>query len=200
MSKTIYSIGHSNLPIEEFIALLSQHRIEALVDTRSHPYSKHAPHFNEAELSVAVKTAGLKYVFMGEELGGRPKDARFYDSTGRVLYGLVAETKTFQTGIRRLERGSGKYRLAVLCSEEDPSFCHRNLLIGRVLKTRGFDVLHIRRGGTLESDVELTLRNSRQFQMFSEPEVEWRSIQSVLQKRLRSDSSKRFGGNKSNSS
>lgn len=105
-SRTVYSIGHSNLSIHDFISLLHQYRIEAIVDTRSQPYSKHAPQFNEQVLKSAVKTAGITYVFMGEELGGRPKEKRFYDSEGRVLYGVLAETKPFQSGIERVQHGS----------------------------------------------------------------------------------------------
>jgi len=198
--RVIYSIGHSNLPIQHFISLLRQYRVEALVDTRSRPYSKHAPQFNEQALSSAVKTSGMTYVFMGAELGGRPTERRFYDSDGRVLYGLLAETKPFQSGIVRIERGSEKYRLALLCSEEDPTFCHRNLLIGRVLRTRGFDILHIRKRGILETDLELAQRNSLQFRMFCESEAEWKSTQSVLQRKVPSNSSRRFDGSKSSNS
>ena len=188
-TKTIYSIGHSNLPIEEFIELLRQHQIEAVVDTRSYPSSKHAPHFNQPALSSAVKSAHMSYVFMGKELGGRPDDRRLYDADGRVLYGLVAETQLFRSGITRVERGCEKYRIALLCSEEDPLFCHRNLLIGRVLQSRGFEVLHIRRGGRLERGLELARRGSSQFRIFSDPEVEWKSTQSVLHKRALQPSS-----------
>jgi uncharacterized protein (DUF488 family) len=199
-TRTIYSIGHSNLSIQAFISLLCQNRVEAIVDTRSYPYSKHVPHFNERALSSAVRAAGIKYVFMGEELGGRPKDKRFYDSDGRVLYGLVAKTKPFQEAIERIQQGSEKYRLALLCSEDDPTFCHRNLLIGRVLRTRGFDILHIRKNGILENDAEVVQRNASQFRMFRDSEAEWKSIQSVLQRKAQSNSLKRFGGSKFSSS
>ncbi len=199
-NRTVYSIGHSNLSIHDFISLLHQFRIEAIVDTRSQPYSKHAPQFNEHALKSAVKSAGITYVFMGEELGGRPKDKRFYDSDGRVLYGVLAETKPFQSGIERVRHGSEKYRLALLCSEEDPTFCHRNLLVGRVLRTRGFDILHIRKSGVLERDQEVAQRNSLQFRMFCESEAEWKSIQSVLQRKVLSNSSRRFDASKSSSS
>jgi uncharacterized protein (DUF488 family) len=199
-TRTIYSIGHSNLSIEAFIKLLGQHKVEVIVDTRSHPYSKHAPHFGQEPLSSAVRDAGMKYLFMGEELGGRPRDKRFYDADGRVLYGLVAETKPFQTGIERLRHGTEKYRVALLCSEEDPTFCHRNLLIGRVLRTRGFDILHIRKNGILETDAEVLQRNSSQFRMFGDSEAEWKSIQSVLQRKARSNSLRRFDGSRFSSS
>jgi len=199
-NRVVYSIGHSNLLIDDFISLLHQYRIEAVVDTRSQPYSKHAPQFNEHALKAAVKNAAITYVFMGEELGGRPKDKRFYDSDGRVLYGVLAETKPFQSGIQRVQYGSEKYRLALLCSEEDPIFCHRNLLVGRVLRTRGFDILHIRKSGILESDQEVAQRNSLQFRMFCESEAEWKSTQSVLQRKVLNSSSRRFDASKSRSS
>src|SRR5208282_577397 len=198
-TRTIYSIGHSNLSIEAFIGLLQQTRMEVIVDTRSYPYSKHAPHLTQKRPIFAIRGSGIKYLFMGEELGGRPKEKRFYDADGRVLYGLVAETRQFQEGIERIQRGSENFRIALLCSEEDPTFCHRNLLIGRVLRTRGFDILHIRKNGLLEPDAKVLERNSYQFRMFGESEAEWKSIQSVLQRKAQSNSLRRFGGSKSSS-
>ena len=99
----LYSIGHSNHALETFLELLRQHRIEVLVDARSHPYSKFAPHFDAHSLKQAVIGAGMKYLFMGKELGGRPDGDEFYDAEGHVLYWRVAESHLFLDGIARLE-------------------------------------------------------------------------------------------------
>src|SRR5712692_1311048 len=82
---TIFSLGHSNQSMETFFALLRQHEIEVLVDVRSSPYSKYVPHFNSNALAAAAEQAEIKYIFMGQELGGRPDEDEFYDINGDVF-------------------------------------------------------------------------------------------------------------------
>src|SRR5207244_13278444 len=89
------TIGHSNHPLDHFLRLGKDHRIEVVVDTRSQPYSKYSPHYDREPLRDALAAAGVKYVFMGRELGGRPDGAEFYDEEGHVLYGQVAESPVF---------------------------------------------------------------------------------------------------------
>src|SRR5437868_6071407 len=82
----LYTVGHSNHSLEEFLNLLDKHRIEVLVDTRSHPYSKYVAHFNREDLQSALRQSGLRYLFLGGELGGRPAEEDYYDDEGHVLY------------------------------------------------------------------------------------------------------------------
>lgn len=149
---TIYTIGHSNHPIETFIGLLQQHRIQVLIDTRSSPFSRYAPQFNRDSLKTAVQEVSIKYGFFGRHLGGRPEDEDLYDENGHVLYSEVAKSFLFNEGIERLLGGIGKFRTAILCSEEDPNVCHRRLLVSRVLFSLGISVLHIRGDGQIESE------------------------------------------------
>ena len=184
---SVYTIGHSNHPMETFLQLLAGHRIEVLIDTRSSPFSRYSPQFNRDELKAALHGAGIKYGFYGRELGGRPEDEDFYDETGRVVYSQVAKSFLFQDGLERLLRGIGKYRTALLCSEENPSVCHRRLLVSRVLFEQGVAVSHIRGNGAVETEADLRRREeqekSRQPGLFEEEEApEWKSIQSVLHK------------------
>ena len=86
----IYTIGHSNHPIDRFIALLQQHGIDAVGDVRSTPYSRFNPQFSKEKLQAALANAGIRYVFLGEELGARSKDPSCYDETGRVSYAKLA--------------------------------------------------------------------------------------------------------------
>jgi uncharacterized protein (DUF488 family) len=199
--QSVYSIGHSVLPIEELTALLQQFRIEVLVDTRSFPMSNFAPQFNRDRVKEYLTCRGVKYLFMGRQLGGRPTGAQFYDEDGHVLYYRIAETEFFKQGIRRLERGIEKFRVAVLCSEEDPQFCHRSLLIGRVLRSRGIRMLHIRRNGRLETEGEIVARSAPQYRIFAgSMESEWKSVLSVSQRKQRNNSSKPFAESKSKDS
>ena len=131
--RMIFTIGHSNHSLETFLALLQRHTVEIVVDTRSQPVSSYSPHFNRESLQRALDALGIRYVFQGEGLGGRPQESTYYDDNGHVLYSEVAKSSRFLESIRKLEQGAQRHRLALLCSEENPSVCHRKLLVSRVL-------------------------------------------------------------------
>ncbi len=184
---SIYTIGHSNHTLEAFMDLLKCHQIEVLIDTRSSPFSRYSPQFNRDSLKLAVQQVGIKYGFYGRQLGGRPEDEDLYDEQGFVVYSQVAKSFLFNEGLERLMRGIQNYRTAILCSEENPSICHRRLLVSRVLFEQGVTVYHIRGNGTVQSEEELRrqeeLERNNQRGLFEEEEVpEWKSIQSVLHK------------------
>jgi len=149
MSQVIYSIGHSNGSIERLIALLQQHSITALADVRSQPYSRFNPQFNREILASTLKSAGLEYVFLGQELGARSDDPACYRN-GRAQYSLIAKAAMFQRGIGRLLSGAERFRLAILCAEKEPLVCHRGILISRHLHENGIVVRHILEDGSLE--------------------------------------------------
>ena len=113
---SLFTMGHSNHALKEFLALLGQHEIETLIDVRSLPVSSYSPHFNARPLREAIETAGIRYGFYGRELGGRPEDPALYDEAGYVLYGEVARTPLFQDGLARLEKGLQRCRVAIMCS------------------------------------------------------------------------------------
>jgi uncharacterized protein (DUF488 family) len=181
---SIYTIGHSNHSEEHFFELLKSHNIDVLTDVRSQPFSRYTPHFNRESLQVTLPTCGARYVFMGDQLGGRPIGDQFYDAFGHVLYYRVAEAGFFLKGISRIEQGIQSYRIAMMCSEEDPLVCHRHRLVARVLRQRGVPVMHIRDDGKLQSyeDVEPA---TQQKKLFGELEQDdWKSLLSVLPKQL----------------
>jgi uncharacterized protein (DUF488 family) len=179
---TVLTVGHSNHPLERFVALLMSHEVEAVADVRSHPYSRFAPQFNREVLAASLADEGIKYVFLGRELGGRPKDAEYYDDKGHVLYGRVARSPLFRGGIARLENGLSRCRLALMCSEEDPTGCHRRLLVTRVLNDRGVEVLHVRGDGSVQRECDLD--GGAQGDIFNGfEEAAWRSTRSVSPKR-----------------
>jgi uncharacterized protein (DUF488 family) len=151
----VLSIGHSNHAAELFLNLLKSHDIQVVVDTRSQPYSKYTLHFDQEDLKKSLTAAGIRYLFLGRELGGRPDGDEFYDEDGHVLYDRVAATPLFQEGLSRLERGIRDYKIAMLCAEENPAACHRRRLVGRVLLDRGFQVDHIRGDGRVQTEEEI---------------------------------------------
>lgn len=192
---SIFTIGHSNHAIEPWLALVRQNDIEVVVDIRSSPYSKYAPQFDQAPLRRSLEEAGVKYLYLGAELGGRPANPAYYDASGRVLYSRLRDDSRFEAAIVRLESGMERFRVALLCGEEDPAHCHRRLLVGRVLTERGHTMIHIRGDGRLESDAEVAAEAGKllidaQPALFAElDEDQWRSTASVLPKRAPASSS-----------
>lgn len=193
----VYSIGHSNHTAEAFLELLGRHGIGAVADVRSQPYSRYATHFSREPLATILQKAGVRYVFLGRELGGRPEGDEFYDDEGHVLYGLRAESDEFLEGIHRLEDGAARLRIAVMCSEEDPLHCHRRLLVARVLEARKSEVRHIRRDASIELEGDLRAREnpeeSANLSLFEDDATNqpWRSIRSVSRARPQPSSSVR---------
>ncbi len=192
-SPHVFTIGHSNHTVEHFISLLQGHAIQVVVDERSQPYSKYATQFDQDLLKPALQNAGIRYLYLGRELGGRPEGDEFYDAQGHVLYNRVAATTLFQEGLTRLEKGIREYNVAMLCAEENPAGCHRRLLVGRVLLDRGIQVDHIRGDGRIQSEEEIAAEldpNRDQLSLFQEAEAEpWKSIPSVLRKKRPNNSS-----------
>ena len=145
----IFTIGHSTHPLEDFVALLQKHEVTALADVRSAPFSRFNPQFNKAALQQELKSHGIQYVFLGRELGGRPKDQSLYKD-GHVQYEQLARIQPFQDGIDRLTKGTASHNIALMCAEKDPQHCHRTLLIAPVLTDRGIMVEHILADGSLQ--------------------------------------------------
>jgi uncharacterized protein (DUF488 family) len=189
----IFSVGHSNHPIEKFIQLLRNSEIHVLVDIRSQPYSKVAPHFDSRPLREVVQASRMVYLFLGRELGGRPERDEFYDADGHVLYARVADTPTFRGAIQRLQDGIVRYRVAIMCSEENPTHCHRRLLVGRVLTQQGVRIDHIRGDGGIQTDDELGQSSVEKQAVLFGPieETAWRSIRSASRRRRPPSSSER---------
>jgi uncharacterized protein (DUF488 family) len=152
----IWTVGHSTQPVGELVGLLLGQRIEVLADVRSQPYSGRNPQFRRESLRASLEEAGLRYVFLGAELGGRPPEPEFYDAQGHARYNLIAGTERFQAGLERLLTGGASYRVAVMCSEEDPARCHRRLLVTRALTGRGVEVRHIRGDGQVMTETEFS--------------------------------------------
>lgn len=159
---TIYTIGHSNLSRAEFINLLKNQGIEILVDVRSTPFSKYSPQFNKDNLKEAISDAGIRYHYLGKTLGGRPNDPACYksrtipeehsDYLNLVDYPEVMKKDFFQKGIDNLLKLAQGNKVAIMCSEEDPNFCHRHHLIGKYLVKLGCNVVHIRKDGNVVKD------------------------------------------------
>jgi uncharacterized protein (DUF488 family) len=178
MEKSIlYTIGHGSRKVEELLALLEEFEIKYLIDVRSRPYSRFHPQYNQNALQNSLEKNSIKYVFMGDELGGRPLDASCYNEKGNVDYGIIRTKDFFKRGIDRLKTACGKgIPAAIMCSERDPAHCHRTRLIGEVLNNEGILLKHIDAQGKLKEHVyvmnELRKKNST-VDLFSSGAGEW---------------------------
>lgn len=143
----IYTIGHGNRPIDEFIAMLKEAGIGCLVDVRAFPASRRHPHFGRAALEQSLPAAGIRYVWEGETLGGRRKPSP--DSPHVALrhpafraYADHMTTAAFHEAAERLVATARSTPAAIVCAERLPWQCHR-FLISDYLVAGGHEVVHL---------------------------------------------------------
>jgi uncharacterized protein (DUF488 family) len=132
-------------------------------------------------MSELTHQIGAKYLYLGEQLGGRPQGSEFYDDDGFVLYWKVAASQSFRRGIERLEKGIRRCRVVVMCSEENPTDCHRRLLVSKVMLEQGIAVTHIRGDGHIEEEPGPI--RFPEGSLLEDEEKLWRSSRSVSRKR-----------------
>ncbi len=169
-TEELFTIGHSNHEMEEFLRLLESFSIQVVVDVRSAPYSRYVPQYNKRELEQALIGRGFQYIFMGDAIGGKPSDPALNDGQGRVQYDKLVKTMQFQKGIDRLVKGlAAGWRIALLCAEEDPEKCHRHWLIAKEMELkRGIAVWHLRADGRQLRAKELLAKACSQMNLFAE--------------------------------
>jgi uncharacterized protein (DUF488 family) len=153
----VYTIGHSTHELARFLELLRRCDIEAVADVRSSPYSQWMPQFNREPFGDKLGEAGIQYVFLGDELGARRDEPACYVD-GQARYEKIAELPAFIEGVKRVQQGAAKMRVALMCAEKDPTECHRAVLVGRVLVDKGLSVRHILSDGAVEEHVALEQR------------------------------------------
>ncbi|AZZ90250.1 DUF488 family protein [Hahella sp. KA22] len=158
-TSSLYSIGYATKPVAVFISQLQSHRIDVVADVRSVPYSRAFHDYHRETLIQHLKEHGLRYVYLGEELGPRSKDPAHYDESRQVQFDRLIQSDLFQSGVARLKEGMNKgFRIALMCAEKDPASCHRSLLIAYALQREGITVRHISHGGDIEAQPELERR------------------------------------------
>lgn len=146
----LWTVGHSTLPLQEFLALLMTHEIESLADIRRYPVSRWHPHFSAVNLAPALAESGIGYLHY-EALGGRR--APRADSRNTLWrhpsfrgYADYMETPPFMSAFLNLENVAGQKRTAFMCSERDWWKCHRQL-VADAFTARGTEVRHIMERG-----------------------------------------------------
>ena len=150
-SNGLFTLGHSNQEMSDFLGTLVRHEIKVVCDVRSRPGSFRFPQFNREPLEAQLTTAKIRYEFCGEQLGGRPLDPQFYLANGLVDYSKRRRAPAFLEAIDKAIALARERKTAILCAEEDPLHCHRFLLICPALVARGAAPVHLRRGGAAET-------------------------------------------------
>lgn len=144
---TVFTVGHGNRSLDEFVTLLRQARIECLVDVRAYPASRRHPQFARDALEHALAAAAIHYRWEGPAMGGRRRPVAGSPHTALRNAGFrgYADHMTgpeFRTALDRLIGLGGETRVAIMCAERLPWRCHR-YLISDTLAVRGVEVVHI---------------------------------------------------------
>jgi len=136
---TVWTVGHSNRSKEYFVDLLRESSIKVLIDVRRFPTSK-VEHFRKEKMEMWLPERGIRYVWLGEELGG-------YRRGGYEAY---VKTEAFKAGVSKLLELARQNRTCLMCVEPDPQYCHRRF-IAAYLKKLGVKVVHILKNGHVTS-------------------------------------------------
>jgi len=149
--KSLCTVGHSNLEFQQLATLLKEAQVELLADVRSRPHSSRFPQFSQPGFEKLLEAERISYLFLGEELGGRPDDPDMYRVNGVVDYRARRRSYAFQAGLERLLQELAARTVALMCAEEDPLECHRFLMICPELVRAGVTPVHLRKGSRPES-------------------------------------------------
>jgi uncharacterized protein (DUF488 family) len=138
----VLTIGHSNHTIDRFIDLLKGQGVTVLADVRSIPASRFAPQFRQAALKASLNAVGIGYVWLGEGLGGKPRDKALWRE-GAPDFQRIAVSPAFRAGLDTLRTVIAEARVAIMCAEREPKDCHRARLVAPELDRAGLRVGHI---------------------------------------------------------
>ena len=153
----LFTVGHSTHSLDTFFALLRRHAITAVADVRSSPFSRFNPQYNRDALAWSLAGAGIRYVFLGKELGARRAEPECYEGH-KARYDLIAQTPLFRRGLDRVRHGLESFRVTLLCAERDPLTCHRTILVCRHLRQNAGPIHHILDNGELEAQADAETR------------------------------------------
>jgi len=143
----LFSIGHSNVAAERFLALLHIAGVNAIADVRSVPSSRFCPWFSRINLEPRLAREGIAYQPYGITLGGRPGGESLYRD-GSADYEAMAAQPEFRASLDRLIDAAA--HVCLMCAEREPLDCHRCLMVSRSLAQCGLAVGHILHDGATE--------------------------------------------------
>jgi uncharacterized protein (DUF488 family) len=145
----LFTIGHSNIPAERFVGMLRAAGVNAIADVRSSPVSRFCPWFSAKNFAPLLAREKIAYLAYGDVFGGRPQNPALYRD-GVADFEAMACQPEFAAGLERLGADAARCRVCLMCAERDPLDCHRCLLVGRALASRGSSIGHILFDGPIE--------------------------------------------------
>lgn len=155
----LYTIGYSGFSIEDFISVLKNKSIGAVVDVRSSPYSSRFELYNITNIKEYLNSKNIFYLFLGDELGARPKDRSLY--TNNVAdFTKMSKSNTFIDGCKRIREGLDKFPICMMCAEKDPATCHRTILVANAFRNSypEINIFHIHPSSKIEPQEKIDRR------------------------------------------
>jgi len=155
----LYTIGYSGFTPDEFIEILKKYSIGLVVDVRSAPYSSYFEQYNMDNIKNSLRKNRIYYVFLGDDLGARPKDTSLY-SNNIVDFEKISNSHAFRNGCERIRECLEKFSICMMCAEKDPANCHRSILITNTFRKiyPETKILHIHSISKLESQKNIDWR------------------------------------------
>ena len=155
----VYSIGYSGFTPEEFVQVLLENGVTALVDVRSSPYSAYHTEYDREVLARTLKESGILYRNYAREFGARQENRGFLSPEGYLDFEKFAATEQFGEGVSKIKAGMERgYVFCFMCAETDPMTCHRAILVTRVFSRLGYEVIHLMPGNVRETQQEMERR------------------------------------------
>jgi len=143
----LYSVGHGNKGINDFIADLKKLKLQVVVDIRTTPYSSNFPDYNQEKLMEKLKENNIEYIFFGDKLGGRPQEG----------FSNFVKTRDFKKHIAQLLYLITNKTAVLMCSEFDYTVCHRRF-INDELRKMGIGIKNINKNGSIVKEEQPTMR------------------------------------------
>ncbi len=139
----IFTIGYEGVTVPEFLAALQKAGVKRVIDVRALPLSRR-PGFSKSPLKSALEEAGIEYVHL--KALGTPAEGRAAARAGRhadlerIYAGQLELPEAIVQSAQMLELAAEKPS-ALLCTERQPTHCHRTLLLNAVAPD--VDVVHL---------------------------------------------------------
>jgi uncharacterized protein (DUF488 family) len=161
--KEIYTIGYSSFKIEDFIQTLKNNNITCVIDVRSNPFSEYFQDYNKDILEKKLKKENIMYRNYKKEFGARQEEPSFYPK-GYLDFDLFTKSEQFNEGVLKIAKGIEMgFSFVLMCAEKDPITCHRNIMVAKAFKERGYNIKHILFDGSIESQDDIEKRMIKEY-------------------------------------
>lgn len=161
--KEIYTIGYSSFKIEDFIQILKRNNITCVIDVRSNPFSEYFQDYNKDILEKKLKKENIMYRNYKKEFGARQEEPSFYPK-GYLDFDLFTKSEQFNEGVLKIAKGIEMgFSFVLMCAEKDPITCHRNIMVAKAFKERGYNIKHILFDGSIESQDDIEKRMIKEY-------------------------------------